>query len=261
MTTMTTVAAGTWTVDLAHTRAEFAARHLCGSTVHGTIAVTAGTIEVGAAGRPVRLHATLDPASIDTGNARRDADLRGKRFLAVDAYPQMEFAAARIAATVRGWHVDAVLCGHGREAPVRIDATLEGAATAPPPAGERHGATGSARRRHPGARIPGAPVRRPVSFRAAHTANVSMRMTSESSESCWPRPCRSTPTGPPWSAARRVPRCRGSPNSARRRQSPAVRWSAPPPLRPPTRTSWPAARAPGMAHQFAPRPLIVLVNR
>ena len=44
MTTMTTVAAGTWTVDLAHTRAEFAARHLFGSTVHGTIGVTAGTI-------------------------------------------------------------------------------------------------------------------------------------------------------------------------------------------------------------------------
>ena len=52
MTTMTSVAAGTWTVDLAHTRAEFAARHLFGQTVHGTIAVTAGTIEVGRTGSP-----------------------------------------------------------------------------------------------------------------------------------------------------------------------------------------------------------------
>ena len=93
MTTMTTVAAGTWTVDLAHTRAAFAARHLFGSTVPGTIAVTAGTIEVGTDGRPVRFHATLDPASIDTGNARRDSDLRGRRFLAVDAHPLMEVAA------------------------------------------------------------------------------------------------------------------------------------------------------------------------
>lgn len=170
MTTMTTVAAGTWTVDLAHTRAEFAARHLFGSTVHGTIAVTAGTIEVGADGRPVRLHATLDPASIDTGNARRDADLRGKRFLAVDAYPQMEFAADRIAATVRGWHVDAVLCGHGREAPVRIDATLEGAATAP-----RLQVSGTARLdlRDVGIRVPGFLVRQFVDL------SVSAQLTRQ----------------------------------------------------------------------------------
>jgi polyisoprenoid-binding protein YceI len=47
MTTMTSVAAGTWTVDLTHTRASFAARHLFGQTVPGTITVTAATIEVG----------------------------------------------------------------------------------------------------------------------------------------------------------------------------------------------------------------------
>ena len=113
MTTMTSVGAGTWTVDLAYTRAAFAARHFFGQTVHGTIAVTAGTIEVGTDGRPQRFHATLDPASIDTGNARRDADLRGKRFLAVGAYPLMEVVADRIAATADGWCADAVLRVHG----------------------------------------------------------------------------------------------------------------------------------------------------
>ena len=73
MTTMTSVAAGIWTIDPAHTRAEFAAGHLFGQMVHGTIAVTAGTIEVGPDGQPQRFHAALDPASIDTGHARRDA--------------------------------------------------------------------------------------------------------------------------------------------------------------------------------------------
>ena len=67
MRTMTSVAAGTWTVDVAHTQAAFTARHFFGQTVHGTITVTAGTIEVGKDGRPQRFHATLDPASIDTG--------------------------------------------------------------------------------------------------------------------------------------------------------------------------------------------------
>ena len=93
MKTMTSVAAGTWTVDLTHTQASFAARHLFGQTVHGRITITAGTIEVGQDGRPQRLHATLDPASIDTGHTRRDSDLRGKRFLAVDEYPLMEIIA------------------------------------------------------------------------------------------------------------------------------------------------------------------------
>ena len=50
MKTMTSVAAGTWTVDLAHTQAAFRARHLFGQTVHGTITLTAGTIEVARTG-------------------------------------------------------------------------------------------------------------------------------------------------------------------------------------------------------------------
>ena len=157
MRTMTSVAAGTWTADLAHTRAEFAAGHLFGQRVHGTIAVTAATIEVGTDGRPRRLHATLDPASIDTGNARRDADLRGKRFLAVDAYPLMEVIADRIAATAGGWHADATLRGHGCEAPLCMDATLDGAATAP-----CLQVSGTARLdlRDAGIRVPGFLVRR-----------------------------------------------------------------------------------------------------
>lgn len=157
MRTMTSVAAGIWTLDLAHTRAAFAARHLFGQTVNGTIDVTAGTVEVGKDGRPQRFHATLDPASIDTGNARRDADLRSKRFLAADAYPLMEVVADRIVATADGWCTDAVLRGHECEAPLRIDATLDGAATAP-----RLQVSGTTRLdlRDAGIRVPGLLARR-----------------------------------------------------------------------------------------------------
>jgi polyisoprenoid-binding protein YceI len=154
---MTSVAAGTWTVDLACSRAAFTARHFFGQMVHGTITVTAATVEVGRDGRPRRFRAALDPASIATGHARRDADLRGRRFLAVDAYPLMEVAADRIAATADGWCADAVLRGHGCEAPLRIDATLEGAATA-----TSLRLSGSARLdlRDVGIRVPGFLVRR-----------------------------------------------------------------------------------------------------
>jgi polyisoprenoid-binding protein YceI len=130
MNTMTSVAAGTWTVDLTRTRAAFAARHLFGQTVHGTIAVTSGTIEVGEDGCPKRLRAKLDPASIDTGHTRRDSDLRGKRFLAVDSHPLMEVIAGRTAATADGWYADATLRVRGHEAPLHLEATVEGIPTA-----------------------------------------------------------------------------------------------------------------------------------
>jgi polyisoprenoid-binding protein YceI len=129
--TATSVAAGRWVVDLAATRATFAARHLFGPPVPGSIAVTSGTVEVGEDGRPLRLHATLDPASVDTGNPRRDTDLRGKRFLFVDSYPRMEVVADRITVTAGGWSAAATFCARGQEAPLRIDAILEGAVTGP----------------------------------------------------------------------------------------------------------------------------------
>jgi polyisoprenoid-binding protein YceI len=170
MTTMTSVRAGTWTVDLAHTRAAFTARHFFGQTVPGTIAVTDGLIEVGADGQPQLFRATLHPASIDTGHHRRDADLRGKRFLAADGYPRMEVVGDRIDATADGWRTDAVLRVRGVEAPVRIDATLDGPATA---SRLRVSATARLDLRDAGIRVPGFLVRRFVDL------SISAQLTQE----------------------------------------------------------------------------------
>jgi polyisoprenoid-binding protein YceI len=157
MTTMTSVGAGIWTADLTRTRAAFAARHLFGQTVHGTIAVTGGTLDVGPDGQPGRFQATLDPASIDTGNVRRDADLRGRRFLAVETYPVMEAAADDIDVAADGWRADAVLRVRRCEAPLRIEATLDIL-----PAEARLLVSGTARQdlHDAGIRVPGLMVRR-----------------------------------------------------------------------------------------------------
>ncbi|GAA3214641.1 YceI family protein [Dactylosporangium siamense] len=122
MTTLT--AAGTWTVATP-TRAGFAARNFGFKTVHGTIAVTAGTLEIGADGRPTRLAGTLDPASVDTANPRRDRDLRGPRFLDVDRYPRMELLAAQFEPSTGGWRAQALLRVRGHDAPLWIDGTVE----------------------------------------------------------------------------------------------------------------------------------------
>ena len=157
MTTMTSVGAGIWTADLSRTRAGFAARHWFGQTVHGTIAVTGGTLDVGQDGQPRRFQATLDPASIDTGNARRDADLRGRRFLDTETCPLLEAAADGIETAGDGWHADAVLRVRRCEAPLHIDAKLDIL-----PAEARLLVSGTARLdlRDAGIRVPGLLVRR-----------------------------------------------------------------------------------------------------
>ena len=157
MTTTTSVGAGTWTADLTQTRAGFAARHLFGQTVHGTIAVTGGTLDVGPDGQPRRFQATLDPASIDTGNARRDSDLRGRRFLDAGTFPLLEAAADDIDVTAGRWRADAVLRVRRSEAPLRIEAKLDIL-----PTEARLLVNGTARLdlRDAGIRVPGLLVRR-----------------------------------------------------------------------------------------------------
>jgi polyisoprenoid-binding protein YceI len=157
MTTVTSISAGIWTADLTRTRAAFAARHLFGQTVHGTIAVTGGTLEVGPDGQPRRFQATLDPASIDTGNVRRDADLCGRRFLDVETYPLMEASADGIDVAAGRWRADAVLRVRRSEAPLRIEARLDVL-----PAEARLVLSGTARLdlRDAGIRVPGLMVRR-----------------------------------------------------------------------------------------------------
>lgn len=170
MQATTTIGSGTWTADTTRTRAGFTARGLFGA-VQGTIPVTAATVEVGADGRPARLRATLAPAAVDTGNARRDKDLRSKRFLKVDDHPVMEVTAARIERRVDGWYADAVVRVAGGEAPLRLSGTLDGAGDG---ARLRVSGTGRLDIRTVGIRVPGFMVRRhvdiTVSAELAHPA-------------------------------------------------------------------------------------------
>jgi polyisoprenoid-binding protein YceI len=157
MTTATSVGAGTWTADLTQTRAAFAARHLFGQTVHGTIAVTGGTLDVGPDAQPRRFQATLDPASIDTGNARRDRDLRGRRFLDAGTYPLMEATADDIDVAADRWRASAVLRVGRSEAPLRIEAQLD---ILPTEARLLVSGTAQLDLRNAGIRVPGLMVRR-----------------------------------------------------------------------------------------------------
>ena len=98
MTTATTTPAlteltGTYTLDPAHTRIGFVARHAMVTKVRGAFNEFEGTATLDGA-NPANSNAqvTISAASIDTRNAQRDEHLRSNDFLSMDEYPQITFS-------------------------------------------------------------------------------------------------------------------------------------------------------------------------
>ena len=112
------LAVGRWTVDPAHSTATFRVRSL-GRTVTGTVPITEGTVAVDESGQPRTIDGSLDLGAIDTGNPRRDKDLRKPRFLDLDRYPAMTFTADTVTAEPAGWRVTGQLAVRGTS--VRLD--------------------------------------------------------------------------------------------------------------------------------------------
>jgi polyisoprenoid-binding protein YceI len=97
MTTATTPAltelTGTYTLDPAHTRIGFVARHAMVTKVRGAFNEFEGTVTLdGANPAGSSAQVTISAASIDTRNAQRDEHLHSNDFLSMDEYPQITFA-------------------------------------------------------------------------------------------------------------------------------------------------------------------------
>lgn len=89
-----------WTIDTAHTRVAFVARHMGLSKVRGQLTSFRGEIE----GDPkditsARGRLEVDLASVDTGNADRDAHLKSADFFDVEKYPTMTFVSKSVTKT------------------------------------------------------------------------------------------------------------------------------------------------------------------
>lgn len=83
---------GTYTLDPAHTRIGFVARHAMVTKVRGSFNEFEGTATLdGADPANSRAQVTINVASIDTRNAQRDAHLHSNDFLAMDEYPRITF--------------------------------------------------------------------------------------------------------------------------------------------------------------------------
>jgi polyisoprenoid-binding protein YceI len=139
MTTLETPAAtladltGTWTLDPAHTRIGFVARHAMVTKVRGSFNEFEGTAVVDGTDLS-RSSATLTirTASIDTRNAQRDAHLRSNDFLAMEEFPHITFVATRVDPTgPTSLDLTGDLTIKGVTNEVTIPFSFEGAATDP----------------------------------------------------------------------------------------------------------------------------------
>jgi polyisoprenoid-binding protein YceI len=88
---LTIPAPGTYVLDQAHRRVGFVARHMMVSKVRGQFAEATATITVAENPLESSVTATIEAATIQTGQADRDAHLRSGDFLDVEKYPTLEF--------------------------------------------------------------------------------------------------------------------------------------------------------------------------
>jgi len=87
----------TWQIDPAHTAAGFSVKHMMIATVRGQFKGVTGTVnwddqDVGKS----TVDVTIDANTVDTGEPKRDADLKSANFFDVAHYPTITFKSTKI---------------------------------------------------------------------------------------------------------------------------------------------------------------------
>ena len=91
-------------IDAAHSAARFSVRHMMVSNVRGEFAKLSGSVVYDSADpAATKIDATIDAASINTNNERRDAHLKSPDFFDAAKFPTMTFASKR------AWKADGIL--------------------------------------------------------------------------------------------------------------------------------------------------------
>ena len=113
---------GTWKADPAKSTIAFAVRQLVFTTVRGRFTGHDVTIVTGEDPLGSSVAVTIDLASVDTGNPKRDEHL-GAAFLDVAKYPTMSYRSTGVRYADDGWVVDGELTLHGITRPVPLAVT------------------------------------------------------------------------------------------------------------------------------------------
>ncbi len=133
----------TWQLDAAHTQAQFSVRHMMVTNVKGNFGKVSGTITYdGKDLSTLAADVTIDAASVNTNNEKRDAHLRSADFFDVANHPAITFKSKRVEKgapgnfkligdlTIRGVTKEVVLDVEGPVGPVNAGQVTKIGATA-----------------------------------------------------------------------------------------------------------------------------------
>ncbi|MEV0169869.1 YceI family protein [Streptomyces sp. NPDC050803] len=131
------LAPGDWTLDPLHSAVNFTIRHLGIAKVRGRFASVQAGLYVGETAEDVRVSATVDLASIDTGNPDRDAHVCASDLLDVEKRPTMTFRSTRVFGDGEDWTMEGELTIGGVTRPVTLAVEFGGLVDVPMD-GSRH---------------------------------------------------------------------------------------------------------------------------
>jgi polyisoprenoid-binding protein YceI len=123
----------TFNVDPAHTMVMFKVRHLGISTVTGRFATFTGSFQLDpASGEAANATLSVDVASVNTDNDRRNAHLKSPDFFNADSFPKLTFASTSIQKlSGNKYKVNGTLTIRGITKPVTLDGELAGTRQTP----------------------------------------------------------------------------------------------------------------------------------
>ena len=117
---------GTFDIDSVHSDVEFTVRHLGVGRSPGRFDTFRGEIVTAENPLESTVTAEIDTDSINTGNADRDAHVRGSDFLDTDRFPTATFRSTGIRADGEDYLIDGEFTLHGVTKPVTLEAELGG---------------------------------------------------------------------------------------------------------------------------------------
>lgn len=126
MTELNDITPGTWNIDPAHTTVGFIVRHMMIAKVRGRFTAVSGAITVPDDHLQPSVQVSVDLASVDTGDAQRDAHLRSGDFFESDKHPTMTFTSTGVKADGDNITLLGDLTIKGVTRPVELEVEFEG---------------------------------------------------------------------------------------------------------------------------------------
>ncbi len=123
----------TWNLDLSHSEINFAVKHMMISTVRGKFNKFSGTIDFNEADpASSSIDVSIDVASIDTKDEKRDGHLKSGDFFDVEKFPAITFKSTKVEKlSANSAKVTGDLTIRGVSRPVVLDVDYAGQAKSP----------------------------------------------------------------------------------------------------------------------------------